>query len=117
MKAVTLEWVEKAEEDWSALDTLFRARKSSHHNNVCFHAQQCAEKYLKGRLVEAGFTFPKTHDLLKLLAWAAPVEPSWGALHSALSTLASDSVLYRYPDFHADRVQAGEARRLCQIVR
>jgi HEPN domain-containing protein len=30
---------------------------------VCFHAQQCAEKYLKALLVHLGAAFPKTHDL------------------------------------------------------
>ncbi|HEC02797.1 MAG TPA: HEPN domain-containing protein [Phycisphaerales bacterium] len=34
---------------------------------VCFHCQQCAEKYLKALLVYLGVHFPKTHDLRLLL--------------------------------------------------
>ena len=32
-------------------------------DTVCFHAQQCAEKYVKALLVWRGVDFPKTHDL------------------------------------------------------
>ena len=34
---------------------------------VCFHAQQCAEKYLKALLTYRAIEFPKTHDLVVLL--------------------------------------------------
>jgi len=40
-----------------------------------FFAQQCVEKYLKARLVEAGIAFPKTHDLEALLDLVLPAEP------------------------------------------
>jgi HEPN domain-containing protein len=36
-------------------------------DTVCFHAQQCAEKYLKALLLQAGSEPPKTHDLRLLL--------------------------------------------------
>src|SRR5260221_7917979 len=48
MKQATREWVKKVEEDYlSALD-LARRRKVPLHNSVCFHCEQCAEKYLRG---------------------------------------------------------------------
>ncbi len=34
------------------------------YDAVCFHAQQCAEKYMKARLVDADVFLRKTHDLL-----------------------------------------------------
>jgi len=37
-------------------------------DTVCFHAQQCAEKYLKALLVLDGIDFPKTHDIERLTA-------------------------------------------------
>jgi HEPN domain-containing protein len=37
------------------------------HDGACFHAQQCAEKYLKARLYEANVPFPPVHKLLALL--------------------------------------------------
>lgn len=40
------EWVAKAEEDYAGAVALKRSRKAHLPNLVCFHAQQCAEKYL-----------------------------------------------------------------------
>lgn len=54
-----------------------RARKRPNYDGLCFHAQQCVEKYLKARLCEAGIEFPKTHVLAALLDLVAPVEPLW----------------------------------------
>ncbi len=64
MKRLTLEWIEKAESDFHLLEREIRARKNPSYDAVCFHAEQCAEKYLKGRLTEAKIAFPKTHDLV-----------------------------------------------------
>ena len=60
-----LAWVEKAEEDWIAANTLLR-RKKPFTGIICFHLQQSAEKYLKAILVLKGSAFPKTHDLSAL---------------------------------------------------
>jgi HEPN domain-containing protein len=56
MKPQTAEWVEKAEGDWNAARQLNRVRKDPNYDGVCFHCQQCVEKYLKARLEEAGVT-------------------------------------------------------------
>lgn len=65
------------------------------YDTVCFHAQQCAEKYLKSLLVYHGIDFPKTHDLVllrNLLPASAPdVNLAW------LRTLNRYSVEARYP--------------------
>lgn len=57
MKPLTLEWVEKAEKDWNSLQREIRARKNPNYDAACFFAQQCTEKYLKARLVEADIFF------------------------------------------------------------
>ena len=59
MKAATRDWVDKAEGDFLAAAALARRRKIPLHVQVCFHSQQCAEKYLKARLEEAGVHFPR----------------------------------------------------------
>lgn len=79
MKPLTTEWIEKAGEDWNVLLKIYRARKSPAYNATCFHAQQCAEKYLKGRLEEDGIAFAKTHNLDGLLKQAQVIEPTLGA--------------------------------------
>jgi HEPN domain-containing protein len=59
---------------------LLRSRKRGRYDGICFHAQQCAEKYLKAKMVEAGKPFSKTHDLEVLLNLAMTIEPLWGCL-------------------------------------
>ena len=75
MKQLTLEWVEKAEQDWGSLHREIRARKNPNYDAACFFAQQCVEKYIKARLVETDVYFKKLHDLSYLLALVVPVEP------------------------------------------
>lgn len=67
MKATTREWIEKAEADYVSAGREYRARNRPNFDAACFFAQQCIEKYLKGRLAEAGCAIPKTHDLSVLL--------------------------------------------------
>lgn len=117
MKAVTQEWVDKAEEDWDTLNVLFRSRRVSAPNVVCYHAQQCLEKYLKGRLVEAGVSYPRTHDLADLLDRVLAFEPSWSVFRADLDTITGYAADYRYPGHTADRAQAKEARGHCETVR
>jgi len=75
MKPLTREWVEKAEGDFQTAQREMRARKSPNFDSATFHAQQCAEKYLKARLQEAGVNFPHTHDLESLLTWCCLPNP------------------------------------------
>lgn len=53
MRATAREWIEKAEADFVSSRREFRARKKPNFDAACFFAQQCIEKYLKGRLAEA----------------------------------------------------------------
>lgn len=48
MKPLTQEWFDKAEGDWVTAGRELRARKDPNYDAACFHAQQYAEKYLKG---------------------------------------------------------------------
>ena len=52
MKPAVAEWVSKAEGDFVTAGRELRARKSPNYDAVCFHTQQCAEKYLKAILQE-----------------------------------------------------------------
>ena len=55
----------RAEEDFALARTALR-RKQPLASGACFHAQQCAEKYMKALLISKSADFPKTHDLLLL---------------------------------------------------
>ena len=84
MKPVTREWVKKAENDFKVATQILRRRKDVVPDAACFHCQQCVEKYLKARLLEAGILFPRTHDLLQLLNACLPIEPLWSAYAKAV---------------------------------
>jgi HEPN domain-containing protein len=113
MKAVTREWVDKAEADFAAAMLLRRSRKKHSRDIVCFHLQQCAEKYLKARLEEVGIAYPKTHDLERLLRLALPVEPAWLHLLASLAALTDYAVEVRYPGRTAS---AADARKQVQTA-
>ena len=117
MRAMTAEWVAKAEEDFDVLERELRARKHPGYSAACFHAQQCAEKYLKARLCEAGREFAKTHDLLTLLDQVVDLEPAWELLRPDLRFMLDFAVSYRYPGDSADRETALDARRYCRLFR
>lgn len=79
MKQITSEWAAKAEGDYAIVERESRVRDNPNYDGICFHAQQCAEKYLKARLSEADIGFAKIHDLVALLNQALEVEPMWEA--------------------------------------
>jgi HEPN domain-containing protein len=117
MKPITAEWVSKAEGDWEAAQKMYRARKFPVYDAACFHCQQCAEKYLKAKLIEAGIAFAKTHDLPSLLKLILPVEPSWLTLNQQLDALNKLAVVYRYPGNDATKADAKQAIEDCRAVR
>jgi HEPN domain-containing protein len=117
MNLLTQEWISKAEGDFASSGRELRARKDPNYDSACFHAQQCAEKYLKARLMEANVTFRRSHDLLMLLNLVLPIEPSWQALMPRLSQLTIFAVDFRYPGMTADKALAKEAYAACKEVR
>ena len=117
MLAITEEWVEKAEEDWNVAQFTLAATHLHAYNAICFHAQQCGEKYLKARLQEDAITPAKTHDLEKLLDLLLPAFPQWAALRPALAQLTDYTVDFRYPGETAELNEAQEAVKLCRSVR
>lgn len=117
MKASTLEWIEKAEGDWDIAQRVYRARKRPNYDAACFHVQQCAEKYLKARLNEAGIVINKTHNLSDLLDDVLPAEPTWATLRPVLNVLTKYAVLYRYPGYNATKIEAKAALKDCRDLR
>jgi|SRR3990172_2065961 len=61
------QWLERAEHDLRNAEHTLTLEENCPFDTVCFHAQQCAEKYLKALLVSLSVDFPKTHDLVVLL--------------------------------------------------
>lgn len=87
------------------------------HDAVCFHAEQCAEKYLKARLAEAENPFPKTHDLGALLDLVLLLEPAWIVLRKDADCLTDMGVEFRYPGTSADAEDARAAVCAAERIR
>lgn len=116
MTPLALEWVQKAEEDFEVAKWIEKGPTTA-FNAICFHCQQCIEKYLKARLSEAGVAFAKTHDLDVLLNLALPIEPAWAALRPQFISLKPFSVETRYPGVSASATEATDALRTCTELR
>ena len=117
MKKVTREWVKKAEGDFNTLQRELRARKAPNYDAACFHAQQCAEKYLKAMLQEAGIEFGKTHNLSVLLKRCLPLDATLEMLRRDVLVLNAYAVEFRYPGESAERDMALEAMAAARRVR
>ena len=56
-------WARKAEGDLLTAEHTMQLGERCPRFAVCFHCQQCVEKYLKGFLTFLGISAPKTHNL------------------------------------------------------
>lgn len=106
MKEVVKGWVKKAEEDYKAAKILLSASEFP-PSVVGFHAQQCAEKYLKAFLASHRRKFPRIHDLVKLNSSCVEIDSDFENIDDSLHALNPFSVNFRYPGVE---VNAGEAR-------
>lgn len=112
-----LAWVRLAEEDFLVAILSFR-RAQPFTYSACFHAQQAAEKYLKGVLVVQGVAFPRTHDLGMLVTLFPPGSDPLSVSPVSVSPvqlqlLAGYAVDSRYPGMTPT---SGEARQAILIA-
>ena len=117
MNPLTLEWIEKAENDYAAVQQLLLASNPQLYDIICFHAQQCIEKYLKAWLQEAGIPFSKTHDLEELLNLIMPTLPTWDFWLPDFKIITAYAVESRYPGDSATLDNTQHAMHICDGVR
>lgn len=86
-------------------------------DGICFHAQQCAEKYIKAFLEEQTIAFQKTHDLVGLVNLSGGQLPELDPLRPRLAHLSTFGITTRYPGVQADRRAADEALKTAEEVR
>jgi HEPN domain-containing protein len=117
MNPAVAEWVSKAEGDFVTAGRELRARKSPNYDAACFHAQQCAEKYLKAVLQANDMRIPKIHFLLELLALILKFDGSYEFLKADLNVLEDYAVRFRYPGEFAEKDEAQAAFAAAGTVR
>jgi HEPN domain-containing protein len=84
-------------------------------DTVCFHVQQCAEKYLKALLVLNGIEFTRTHQISVLLA-LVPAEVRPRLTQEEQDRLTEYAVTTRYPGDY-DPISLEEAVEAVQLAR
>lgn len=117
MRALTQEWIDKAEGDFYTAMREARARKEPNYDAVCFHCQQCVEKYLKAYLQERGQRFPAVHDLIALLELCLPHDGIFELQRDLLKDLTRYAVEFRYPGELATQDDAHAALQAMRTVR
>jgi HEPN domain-containing protein len=93
---VARQWVEKAEHDLRNAEHTLTLREDCPFDTVCFHAQQCVEKYLKALLLIHSVDFPRTHDL-RVLIQLVSMHRELGLEMSEVVALNRYTVEARYP--------------------
>ena len=108
------DWAGKAEADLLAATELEAQMLA---DIVCFHCQQCAEKYLKALIVARGGEPDRTHDLLALVAPATGDESLAQDVVKTLQMLNPFSVTIRYPKADATPEEATRAIEGARMIR
>jgi HEPN domain-containing protein len=109
-------WFRKGDSDLSTARLVVAG--TGPYDTACFHAQQAAEKYLKGFLAFAGRPFPMTHNLEELEQRGAAVSPTPALMGIDLTQLTPYAIQLRYDSsFWPDQATAQEAIDLAEQVR
>ena len=108
-------WVDKAENDLKTAVHTLTITDDCPTDTVCFHAQQCVEKYLKALLALRQTPFPRVHSVAALVALLPQGSrpPISGAEQERLTDYA---VVARYPGEY-EPISRPEARRAVAVAR
>lgn len=112
------DWFEKADQD---LEMARRALEPGQPlpEMACYHAQQCAEKYLKGYLIAHSVSFRFVHDLIYLTQLCMAQDSAFEELMPGVEILNEYGATTRYPmegSVEPDIETAREAIRLAEQV-
>jgi HEPN domain-containing protein len=112
-------WILKAENDLKiAKDEILTENPAT--DAICFHAQQCVEKYLKAYLSFIEKPFGKTHDIALLIELCIEDNKEFNFLYDMMANkLTRYAVEIRYPnDFYFPSLEeAKEAIEICEKVK
>ena len=108
-------WFEKADQDLEMARRALGPEKPL-PGMACYHAQQCAEKYLKGYLIAQSISFRFVHDLVYLTQLCAAQELVFEELMSAAEILGEYGVTMRYPMEDSEEPDIESAREAIELA-
>lgn len=109
------EWAKHADDDLRVADHTLAMEDQCPFRLVAYHAQQCAEKYLKGFLVLHGVDFPYTHNIARLVELCGE-HGARAEDYKDAEELTPFAITVRYPG-DDEPVSESEARRALHIAR
>ncbi len=112
---VASHWVEKAENDLKNAAHTVKLKTDCPTDTVCFHVQQCVEKYLKTLLVLNGLEFTRTHQISTLLV-LVPEQVRPRLTQEEQDRLTEYAVTTRYPGDY-DPISREEALEAVKLAR
>lgn len=112
------QWLAYADEDLGVARHGFSMPATPPCRVIAFHAQQCAEKYVKAYLVFHGVDFPFTHSLRRLVDLCASAAHWTEQLRDA-EELSPYAITARYPgeDLVVSEAEARRAVAIAERVR
>ncbi len=109
-------WVEKAEEDYVVAQLCLDQQPALSYP-AAFHAQRCAEKYLKAVLVARGQEPPRIHDVAALATLCQTRSRGLDLSARELMRLNDFAVRTRYPGAGLSAAEARVALAIAENVR
>ena len=95
---IVKQWILKAERDLKIAKPEIKTGNPA-TDMVCFHMQQCAEKYLKAYLIFNGVEIRKTHNLTLILEQCIRIDGEFQFLQKKQADKLTDYAIdTRYPD-------------------
>lgn len=112
------QWTAYADEDLRMAEHALTIGDEAPFRLIAYHAQQCAEKYLKSYLVMRAADFPFTHSIARLLELCARNGLNVESVRDA-EELTPYAITTRYPgeEEEVSRDEAVSAIRIAKSVR
>ena len=108
------QWMTYADDDLRLAQQALEFSRPCPYRLVAYHAQQCAEKYLKAYLVLRGVDFPYTHNIARLLELCSE-HTDWRRALKEAEELTPFAISARYPG-EDEPVSETEARRAVDVA-
>lgn len=90
------QWLKSGDEDLRLARHGLTLKSGCPYRLIAYHAQQCAEKYLKAYLIYKNIDFPYTHNISRLLELCAK-EANWSESVWEAEELTPFAITTRYP--------------------
>ena len=110
-----MQWISLADEDLNLASHALGLGTKSPYRLIAYHAQQCAEKYLKAYLVYHNVDFPYTHSIRVLLKICSNLA-TWAPTLKDADELSPYAITARYPGEEQEVIEA-EAKRAIDLAR